>query len=73
MPTYHTSTTTVSEPVVRRLVADGLAKEWRHPRTGTVRYYIDTDGLCAIIGFEQTTSTPGTSAASTTSTGTATR
>lgn len=54
MPTYHTSTTTVSESVVRQLVADGLAKEWKHPRTGTVRYYIDTDGLGAIIGFEQT-------------------
>lgn len=53
MPTYNTSATTVSEPVVRRLVADGLAKKWKHPRTGTVRYYIDTDGLGAIIGFEQ--------------------
>ena len=59
MPTYHTSATTVSESVVRRLVADGLAKEWKHPRTGTVRYYIDTDGLHAIIGFEQTTYNTG--------------
>lgn len=59
MPTYHTSATTVSESVVRRLVADGLAKEWKHPRTGTVRYYIDTDGLGAIIGFEQTTYNTG--------------
>ena len=54
MPAYHTSTTTVSETVVRRLVADGLAKEWRNPRTGGVRHYINADGLHAIIGFEQT-------------------
>lgn len=54
MPTTTTSDTTVSGTAVARLVADGLAKEWKHPRTGTVRYYIDTDGLGAIIGFEQT-------------------
>lgn len=54
MPTYNTSDTTVSGTAVARLVADGLAKEWRNPRTGAIRHYIDTDGLGAIIGFEQT-------------------
>lgn len=54
MPTYNTSDTKVGETVVDRLVADGLAKEWRNPWAGTVRHYIDTDGLHAIIGFEQT-------------------
>lgn len=54
MPTTNTSDTTVSEAVIGRLVADGLAKEWKHPRTGAVRHYIDADGLHAIIGFEQT-------------------
>ena len=53
MPTYTTSDTTVSGTAVARLVADGLAKEWRNPWAGTVRHYIDTDGLHAIIGFEQ--------------------
>ena len=54
MPTYNTSDTTVSEAVIGRLVADGLAKEWKHPRTGAVRHYIDADGLHVVIGFEQT-------------------
>lgn len=54
MPTYNTSDTTVSEAVIGKLVTDGLAKEWRNPRTGAVRRYIDADGLHAIIGFEQT-------------------
>ncbi|MGO5518201.1 hypothetical protein ACTQV2_01090 [Bifidobacterium thermophilum] len=54
MPTYTTSDTMVSKTAVARLVADGLAKEWRNPRTGGVRHYIDADGLGAIIGFEQT-------------------
>lgn len=54
MPTYTTSDTTVSGTAVARLVADGLAKEWRNPRTGAIRHYIDADGLHTIIGFEQT-------------------
>ncbi len=54
MPTYTTSDTMVSKTAVARLVADGLAKEWRNPRTRGVRHYIDADGLGAVIGFEQT-------------------
>lgn len=54
MPTYNTSDTTVSEAVLGKLVTDGLAKEWKNPRTGAVRHYINADGLHAIIGFEQT-------------------
>ncbi len=54
MPTYNTSDTMVSKTAVARLVADGLAREWRNPRTGAVRHYIDADGLGAVIGFEQT-------------------
>lgn len=54
MPTYNTSDTTVSETAVARLVTDGLAKEWKNPRTGATRYYINEEGLGAIIGLVQT-------------------
>lgn len=51
--TYNTSTTKVSEEAIKTLVTNGDAKEWKNPRTGATRYYINEEGLGNIIGLEQ--------------------
>ena len=54
MTTYNTSTTKVSEEAIKNIVANGDAKEWKNPRTGATRYYINEEGLSNIISLVQT-------------------
>ena len=54
MRTYDTSTTNVTEEAIKTLLANGDAKEWKNPRTGATRYYINISGLRDIIGLDQT-------------------
>lgn len=48
---FKKSETKVDDATVERMVSEGIANPWRHPRTGKMRYYINTEGMEAVIGL----------------------